>query len=356
MEIVSFSSSPHFAIEPIHPLWLLIRNGLIGLMVLYIIGLGGYLALRVVASGKFWWLALADNFTPTYFLPLLLIVPLALLLREYRVVGSATLLLLIALIWFGQYFLLRTSAQVQGTPLKIITFNLYPYNQKLEEVAAWIIGEDADLVLLQETPEVIGAAFAPLYEIYPNHVFQSHENGYLIFSRFPIIHQPDSYYTDEVGWYLHQRVEVDVNGQPLVLYNVHTKMPHRSEPHINLPLIPDFVLRYDESVRNQQIERLVDEIDAEQYPVVMTGDFNMGEYASVYPILSAKLTDAYRISGHGFGFTWPGGSSEELPDILSPLVRLDYVWHTQQLKPISAEVGPRLGSDHLPLVVTLDLR
>lgn len=356
MEINSISPTPTLAIEPVSPIWMMIRSGLISLMMLYLIGLGVYLVLRMVAPGRFWWLALVDNFTPVYFLPLLLILPLSLLLREYRIAGSTTLLLLIAVFWFGQYFVLQSSAQVRGTPLKIITFNLFPYNQRLDEVVAWIIEEDADIVLLQETPETIGDAFAPLDAVYSYKAIQSHENGYLIYSRYPITQQPESYYTDEFGWYLHQRVELDVKEQTLVLYNVHTKMPHRVEPHINLPVIPDFVLRYDETTRNQQIERLVAEIEAEEYPVVMTGDFNMGEYAAVYPTLSTNLTDAYRIAGRGFGFTWPGGSSEELPNVLPSLVRLDYVWHTARLKTVSAQVGPRIGSDHLPLVVTLDLR
>jgi endonuclease/exonuclease/phosphatase (EEP) superfamily protein YafD len=35
---------------------------------------------------------------------------------------------------------------------------------------------------------------------------------------------------------------------------------------------------------------------------------------------------------------------------LPALLRIDYVWHSPLLRPVAAETGPPLGSDHLPVV------
>jgi endonuclease/exonuclease/phosphatase (EEP) superfamily protein YafD len=51
----------------------------------------------------------------------------------------------------------------------------------------------------------------------------------------------------------------------------------------------------------------------------------------------------------GLAPTWPANGIWPYP-----LVRLDYVWHSEGLQALSAELGPRLGSDHLPLIVTFD--
>lgn len=334
-------------------LWVILRGGIIGLMWLYLICLVVYLLLHFLAAGRWWWLALLDNFIPWYFIPLLLVIPLGRFVNSPAIATAGFLLLLVGAGWFGTRWLPK-STQPGSASLRVITFNLYPYNQRLHDVAAWLLQEDADLVLLQEASAHIGTSFDPLYDHYPHHAIQDHENGYLIFSRYPITQTPDSFFTDAYGWHLHQRVELDVNGQPLVVYNIHTHMPNQETPQINLPLIPDFVLKYDETLRDDQIRLLVEFAQNETHPVIIAGDFNMSEFSTAYSMLRQKLKDAYQQAGVGLGFSWPGGASEEMPDFLPPLVRLDYLWHSPSLRATAANVGSKLGSDHLPLHVTLE--
>jgi endonuclease/exonuclease/phosphatase family metal-dependent hydrolase len=40
---------------------------------------------------------------------------------------------------------------------------------------------------------------------------------------------------------------------------------------------------------------------------------------------------------------------------LPPLVRIDYVWHTPDLRALRCQTGPDGGSDHLPLQAELAL-
>jgi endonuclease/exonuclease/phosphatase (EEP) superfamily protein YafD len=114
----------------------------------------------------------------------------------------------------------------------------------------------------------------------------------------------------------------------------------------------DFLLsRYDESRRNQQIDELLRFVQGETLPILLAGDFNMSEWSPVYNQIDSFLDDAYRQSSWGIGATWPAGASEELPDFLPPLLRLDYFWHSAGIEPLSTTLGLPLGSDHLPIVL-----
>ena len=138
-----------------------------------------------------------------------------------------------------------------------------------------------------------------------------------------------------------------MNGIALMLYNLHLQMPLNEDE--SQPLL----LRYHETVRNQQIVELLSYITLEDLPVIAAGDFNMSEYSPVYNTLRAQLTDVYRSTSWGIGATWPAGESEELGDFLPRLFRLDYVWITPQIQAKNAAVATAPGSDHLPLLVEL---
>ena len=61
----------------------------------------------------------------------------------------------------------------------------------------------------------------------------------------------------------------------------------------------------------------------------------------------------YRDAGIGLGTTWPVLRSGWLGRLLPPLMRLDYIWHSAHFQVTDAQVGPALGSDHLPLIADL---
>ena len=69
------------------------------------------------------------------------------------------------------------------------------------------------------------------------------------------------------------------------------------------------------------------------------------------PTVFQGLIDSFREAGFGLGLTYPlrFGSSE-----LPPFLRIDYVWHTRELRAVDAHVMPDTGSDHLPVWVELN--
>ncbi|MEJ7839864.1 MAG: hypothetical protein WKF81_13710 [Thermomicrobiales bacterium] len=77
-------------------------------------------------------------------------------------------------------------------------------------------------------------------------------------------------------------------------------------------------------------------------------------------LTSLGLIDSYRLVGSGAGRTFPQrlclnrSVNNRLTWIrLRPLARLDYIWHTPELRSIEAWIGEDAGSDHLPVLARL---
>jgi endonuclease/exonuclease/phosphatase family metal-dependent hydrolase len=84
----------------------------------------------------------------------------------------------------------------------------------------------------------------------------------------------------------------------------------------------------------------------------------MGDRSAPYRQITQHYQDAYQNLGWGLGFTCPDlrysqAVSPEVPVRLplGPLVRIDYIFHSQAVQPITIRVWPDSGgSDHRPLV------
>lgn len=310
------------------------------LLGLYALLLMIFLVGRLALRSDWFLLGLATNFTPYLFGLALLALVLVVLLRAPRMIVLYGLLLLIGALWLVPRWLPPFSQpETQGTTLKIITFNIYPHNQQIDAAFDWLLAQDADLLMIQEH----NGDFAELEAAYPYAYIEDTE-GSGIFSRYPIT----DYEEVTFGEFVHQRAVIEVADSPFVLYNLHLAMPLTEDESVPLPL------RYDSTQRDSQIQELLARAPEETLPVILVGDFNMSEYSPIYDQIRAAYSDAYRAASWGIGATWPGGASEEWTTPLPRLIRLDYVWHTEGFQAQNATVASPLGSDHLPLIVTLD--
>ncbi len=137
------------------------------LAALYSLALALYLILRTAFGDGLWWLAFLNNFAPFYFLPLIVLLTLALLLRVRRMAFLLPFAL-IGLIWFGPYYLPRSAPAPTGSTLCVLTFNVWGDNRHLPEVEAWLRDMGADLVLMQEVPPSYGEhGLVALRDLYP---------------------------------------------------------------------------------------------------------------------------------------------------------------------------------------------
>ncbi len=338
----------------------IVYSALRAIIFLYTLGLIVYLCLRMAIGDAWNVVSLLGTFAFYGFLPLIILIPATWIYERKSVRWLLWGLQLLALAFFLLWFGVRLwpagadNNNAQAPPLSLITFNVFPQNERSQEVIHWLQSQSADLIMLQETPLDMPQLVAQLEGGYPYRAIQERPNGHILLSRFPILEEDDIAFS-HYPWPIQQRVVLDVDGQPIAIYNIHLAMPLSDAGRAQWRGLGELLLNYDESIRNDQIRQLIALAKEETIPVIIAGDFNMSEWSLMYDILRDNFKDAYRWTASGLGATWPAGASEELPSILPPILRLDYVWLSDALTPLSAFVGPYLGGDHLPLSVTIGL-
>ena len=314
----------------------------------YGLGLALYLVLRLLLGDSLWWLALLNNFMPYYFVPPLVFIPLLLLIHARRMAVRLLPLLLIALWLYGPYWLPKSTGVADESQLKLVTFNIQLAIPDLDVIGDWLKSTEADVILLQELgPGNSIRIFDLLSDTYPYTVDLVGTTQSAL-SRLPIV---DSERIDMGGWF-GDRLVLDVEGESLAVYNIHMPVPYATDdPALQGEDVPilSIVQAYDETWRNTIIRNFLNRLNDETLPYIVAGDFNTSDNAVIYAELASRMRDSFREVGTGLGVSWPANGGW-----LPPLLRLDYVWHSEGLRALSAELGPRLGSDHLPLIVTFE--
>jgi vancomycin resistance protein VanJ len=99
-------------------------------------------------------------------------------------------------------------------------------------------------------------------------------------------------------------------------------------------------------------------------PAIMMGDFNMSPRHPIYRrFVQAGLVDTAAVNGDDvgmatfpirFGDAWQRGIPVRRLRV-PPMMRFDYIWHTQEFLTEAAWIGPDTGSDHLPVMARLRL-
>ncbi len=224
--------------------------------------------------------------------------------------------------------------------ITVMTFNL---KATAEGIAPLIRDIDTDVVALQELSIEGAQAVETLQDIYPYqalHPQQDPNEGQGVISRYPI--EADEYWEyDNVPHTLgHQRVEIDFDGNIIVLYNTHPWPPLAWETGYN-----------DESHR-VVLQDIVQRTLTENLPLILLGDFNMTDSFKEYDLVATHYTDSFQVAGDGLGYTFPNYKFAPFPRLL----RLDYVWHSDHFQSQFVTVlDHNTQSDHSPVVAQLGL-
>jgi len=329
------------------------------LAVAYAVGIIAWQMLRLVAGDRWWWLALGNAFSPYLFLPLVALLPLAVLTRRRTAIVATIGPLVVFLVLYGGLFLPKISRAEadDAATLRVMTLNLLVLNGDGSAVEQRIRAESPDVICLQElTPRMAGDLEQRLGDEYPyfSLVPEGDTSGVGLFSRYPLRDEgelPDP--AAEAGRWRHgaQAVTVDYQGRSVLVLNIHA-LPHYLE--FGDPRWPErFELGFH--VREQQIQAWMDWIEQYNGPVVAAGDLNFTDQNRAYRLMAEQLNDAHRQAGCGLGHTW-NASSRRFMGVPFPsrLLRLDYVWYSDHWKALDVHVGAWDGqSDHLSVVAEL---
>jgi endonuclease/exonuclease/phosphatase family metal-dependent hydrolase len=232
------------------------------------------------------------------------------------------------------------------TPLRIVTYNIHrsrgmDRRTRPERVTEVLRAVNADIIALQEVVgagpsgtshiEEIGAGLGMGWVMASTRRLRGHQFGNVVLSRFPVVHHAQH----DLSWKsceerCMQRVDLDVNGHILHVYNVH---------------LGTAILE-----RRYQAQRLATLV-ADRHvagPKIVLGDFNEWMKGLTTTLLSTKLKSVELEKYLTRKRTYPG---------LFPLVHLDHIYYDGALDIVSVElVRNRLSlvaSDHLPLVADI---
>jgi endonuclease/exonuclease/phosphatase family metal-dependent hydrolase len=204
-----------------------------------------------------------------------------------------------------------------------------------------------------------GALFAALYwpQLVPRYAEQP--SGEVI--RVMTFNAPfPAYGSDSAA----QRAVAHIGGREVVLVNAH---PTASAGIAHWQDLPAYVSA-TYARREREVAEVCVALRGETRPVILAGDMNATEQSAVYGLLAQRLGDSWREAGVGFGHTFPAPvfrmadvpfpapewlkSPGGLLDRPTPggLVRLDYIFHSNELRAAGVRVVNVGQSDHLAVV------
>lgn len=281
---------------------------------------------------------LLGQFKPQWCLALLFPLLLMLLMRQRGWVlfflGVLSLNLLEILPW---YFPVSKSPSPQGTTapreVKILLANVLNTNPEVSALARLITRETPDLVALMEFHPKHLALMNGLGRAYPYRYRPVDQNyfGLGLWSKYPLYGASLRFLSNAELPVLGTWVEANHRAFYLLL------------SHLDSPV------RVPALKRNRQLESLAQYAQGKEPPLIMLGDFNIAMWSPYFKQLETH--SGLQSCRRGFGIlpSWP----VYLPTLAR--IPIDHCLAGPELDIRALRLGPPLGSDHLPLLVTLAL-
>lgn len=220
-----------------------------------------------------------------------------------------------------------------GVELKLLHANVLSSNTEYDRLISLLDTEAPDLVMLQEVSPDWLVALDELRADYPYSYAEAREGnfGIALFSRVPL--KSVSHFDSPPLGYPTIVASLDIDGQVL----------HFIGTHPMIPVSGDF---YD--ARNEQLAGVARLLGKQAEPKILVGDLNLSQWDVNY--IHLEQQGGVRNARKGFGIlpTWP---------VFMPfaMIPIDHVLVSETISVTGFYSGPRIGSDHLPLIVTFSL-
>jgi len=228
----------------------------------------------------------------------------------------------------------RDAAEGAVPLLRIVSANLLYENVAFDRVLSRLAAIEADvLVVCEVTPEA-RARFRSLEKDYPyalDTCAPDYVYGILVLSRFPLTLR-SSGTGEEQEAPRHLAADLAIEDRTIALVAVHPSNPIRLSRARRIP---------------REFEAVAGLCDAAAPDLILIGDCNAAGWSSYLRDLESAT-----------GVVNDGRVRPSWPVWLPPLVRLplDHVWVRGRVALLKAGLGPRLGSDHLPLIAEIGWR
>ncbi|VAX42083.1 hypothetical protein MNBD_PLANCTO02-1744 [hydrothermal vent metagenome] len=229
------------------------------------------------------------------------------------------------------YFPLRSPASDDASSLKVISLNVYSGNSQYQKVIDSIHHEDPDLFFLFEFTPRWEKQLQILEKKYPYSFNNAQQGnfGTACFSKRPFEEAALKELSKNNQSLF---VEIEYEGRTVCLVGAHPYPPGGSS---------------FSKVRNQQMRQLENHLAEKLIPTIVVGDLNNTPWSSHFQdfLSNTNLID----SRFGFGnqATWPSYS----PSLLR--IPIDHCLLSREFVVTNRQVGPQIGSDHLPVIISV---
>lgn len=232
-------------------------------------------------------------------------------------------------------FEFRAAPPAPAGALKIISFNVWKSDQDPAGTAAWILAQNADIVVLDDAAlrgELVADALSAKY---PFHVrCNAKRCSTMLLSRLAPVNSGGLAHGDpenrgglSAAW----ATFVDARG-PFTVVAVHLPRPWPFG---------------DQRVWQERLCNAVAPLNHGR--MIVAGDFN----ATPWSFALRRLDDCLHLQRRTLALpTWPARLRIGVP-VLSPILPIDHIYADRSWETVSVRRGPSLGSDHYPVVIEL---
>ncbi len=281
---------------------------------------------------------LFSHFQFQYFIGATGCLVLFLIARRWRwsmAAGALALYLAVAIVpWYLPVD--RQHRSNPGRQLKLLISNVYTANTDHQRLLDLVEREKPDVVVLMEVNRRWMDALEPLDAQYPIQRSRPREDnfGIALFSKLPLDHLKLRYFDSELPSIVGR---IQWAGQSIHLVATHPLPPIRRENHQR---------------QRDQLTEVANHLKEENGPVVLVGDLNCTMWSAAYRRFMRQLP-ALRNSRESFGIvgTWPTAFRSALLRI-----PIEHCLVSKHLAVLDCRAADPIGSDHLPLIVTLAQR
>ncbi len=223
--------------------------------------------------------------------------------------------------------------------ISVLNYNSeFQHNNKIESLIAYCKKNKPDIVVLSESNEDWLEALQVLE--YPSTMSVLKSPGITVLSSYPVIGSQVFY----PGSSKHPQIHVQVNKDHQTINIVALHLPAMQT-----------LAGYEE--RKKELLALKNQLKNMPYPTIVLGDTNSSNWSSS---IKTFLQDT-NLKDTQVGFmtiaTWPARTGKLIENLwIPPFVAIDNVFISKDFEVLERRVGPALGSDHLPVLVKLQLK
>lgn len=292
------------------------------------------LSATAVFHSDVWIADLIESFRPHLLVAALAILPLGFTLRDgWR---KAAVAILVACIVINGATIVRIMRAATPPPqearggirLTVVTVNLLWSNRQHQRLRGWLQAEAPDIVVTQETTSRWAAELARLDGLFPHRRLPGPLDDLAILSKHPFV------MADEAGIRTHGTLAmatITVGQRRIDLMALHASVPTTPAWRLARDVMLDDIARFARRTR---------------HPLIVAGDFNATPWNRSMRRLVRESPQR-----HAPGF-WQPTWTAHVPVWLG--VPIDHVLAATDCRVVERRVGPDIGSDHRPVVATVE--